>query len=121
MPEMTLSTFFSFRKGTPGYARLVYVGLLAGLLIPGTNVVAAGLAWLGRDAGSEVLQRHALNQLHIFWKSAVLVLIGLGLTWFLFGILIVMAAIVWYVLRITKGLQALAAGSPPDNPESWLF
>lgn len=121
MPAMTLSTLFSLQKGTPGYARLVYAGLLAGLLMPGLNVVAVVLAYLGKNAGDAALQRHALNQIHIFWKSIVYVLIGLALTWFLFGVLIIMAAFVWYILRIFKGLQALAAGQPPENPESWLF
>jgi uncharacterized membrane protein len=121
MAAMTLTTLFSLQKGTPGYARLVYAGLLAGLLVPGLNIAAALMAWLGRDAGDAMLQRHALNQLHIFGKSVIYVLIGLVLTYFLFGVLIIVATIVWYILRLNKGLQALSAGAPPENPESWLF
>mgnify|MGYP001237941843 FL=1 len=121
MTAMTISTLFSFSKGTPGYARLVYAGLLLGLFVPGLNAVAAVVAYLARDAGDALFQAHVKNQLHIFAKSVVYVLIGLVLTYFLFGVLIIMAAIVWYMLRITKGLQALARNAPPDNPESWLF
>ncbi len=120
MQTMKLSNLFSLRKGTPGYARLVYAGLLLGLFLPGLNVAAVILAWRGRGSGDAMLEQHTLNQIHIFWKSVVYVLTGLVLTYFLFGVLIIMAAIVWYVLRIVKGLQALAANSPPENPESWL-
>jgi len=118
---MTLATLFSLRKGTPGHARLIYAGLLAGLLVPGLNFVAAAGAYLNRAQGDAVLQSHALNQLHIFGKSVVYVAVGLVLTYFLFGVLIIMAAIVWYILRNVKGLQALGAGKPAENPESWLF
>ncbi|MFN7163449.1 MAG: DUF4870 domain-containing protein [Hyphomonas sp.] len=118
---MTLATLFSLRKGTPGHARLIYAGLLLGLLVPGLNFVAALLAYLNRGKGGAVLESHTLNQLHIFWKSVVYVLVGLVLTWFLIGVLVIMAAIIWYILRNVKGLQALAANSPPENPESWLF
>lgn len=118
---MTLATLFSLRKGTPGHARLIYAGLLAGLLIPGLNVAAAVLAHLNRGKGDAVLQSHTRNQIHIFWKSVVYVLIGLVLTWFLIGVLVIMAAIIWYMLRNVKGLQSLAAGAPAENPESWLF
>jgi uncharacterized membrane protein len=118
---MNLATLFSLRKGTPGHARLIYAGLLAGLLVPGLNFVAAALAWRSRGQGDAVLQNHTLNQLHIFGKSVVYVAVGLVLTYFLFGVLIIMATIVWYILRNVKGLQALGADKPAENPESWLF
>lgn len=118
---MTLATLFSLRKGTPGLARLIYAGLLAGLLVPGLNFVAAALAWRSRGEGDAVLQSHALNQLHIFAKSVVYVAVGLVLTYFLFGVLIIMAAIIWYILRNVRGLQALAAGQPAENAASWLL
>lgn len=121
MPAMTISTLFSLSKGTPGYARLVYAGLLLGLFLPGLNVAAALLAWLARGSGDAVFQSHVKNQLYIFFKSILYVFVGWLFTWFLFGVLIIMAAIVWYVLRIVRGLQSLAANEPPANPESWLF
>jgi len=118
---MTLSTLFSLQKGTPGYTRLVYAGLLFGLFLPGLNFVAAILAWRGRGAGDAVIESHTLNQLHIFWKSIVYVLAGLVLVYFLIGVLLIMATIIWYILRILKGLRELAANAPAENPASWLF
>ncbi len=118
---MTLATFFSLQKGTPGHTRLIYAGLLAGLLVPGLNVVAVVLAYLNRGKGDAVIESHTLNQLHIFWKSVVYILIGLVLTWFLIGVLVLMAAIIWYILRTVRGLQALAANQPAENPGSWLL
>ncbi len=118
---MTLTRLFSLQKGTPGHARLIYAGLLLGLVVPGLNFVAALLAYLNQGKGSAMIERHTLNQLQIFWKSVVYVAIGLVLTWFLIGVLVIMAAVIWYILRIVKGLQALAVDAPPENPESWLF
>lgn len=121
MTSMTGSSFFSLQKGTVGRTRLVYAGLLAGLLLPGLNAVAGAYAWLGRSDADPVLRAHADNQFQVFWKSLVYVLTGLVLTYYLFGVLIIMAAIVCYVLRLVRGLQALARGEPPENPDSWLF
>ena len=118
---MTLSTLFSLQKGTPGYARLVYAGLLLGLVLPGLNFVAAVFAWRGRGQGDAVMEAHTHNQISIFWKSVVYVLVGLVLTYYLFGVLLIMATIIWYLLRIVKGVKALAANQPPANPDSWLF
>ena len=111
----------TFAPGTSGQARLIYWGLLLGLVLPGVNVVAAGFAWHARAWGDELVRSHHANQISIFWRSVVYVLIGLALTWFLLGVLLIMAAIIWYILRVLKGLKALSAGLPPENPQSWLF
>jgi len=119
--QMTLTTHFSIEAGTPGRVRLVYVGLLLGLLVPGLNVVAAAFAWLDRAKGDEIVQSHTRNQLSIFAKSVLFVLIGLVLTYFLFGVLIIIAGIAWYILRVAKGLKALSAGAPAEPFRNWLF
>lgn len=111
----------TFAPGTTGRARLIYWGLLLGLVLPGVNLVAAGFAWHARARGDELVCSHHDNQISIVWRSVVYVLIGLALTWFLFGVLLIMAAIIWYILRVMKGLKALSAGLPPENPQSWLF
>lgn len=107
--------------GTPGQVRLIYWGFLLGLILPGVNFVAAAFAWHARARGDETARSHYANQISLFWRSVVYVLIGLMLTWFLFGVLLIMAAIIWYILRVLKGLKALSAGIPPENPQSWLF
>jgi uncharacterized membrane protein len=111
----------TFAPGTPGQARLIYWGLLLGLILPGVNFVAAGFAWHAQGRGDDLVRSHLANQISIFWRSAVYVLTGLVLTYFLFGVLLIMATIIWYILRVLKGLKALAAGLPPENPQSWLF
>jgi len=47
--------------------------------------------------------------------------IGAVLTVVLIGILILLAALIWYIVRSIKGMQALSAGQPIENPGSWLF
>jgi len=120
---LDLKTAFSFSltPGTPGHVRLLYWGMLLGLVLPGLNFVAAATVWFTRAKGDDAVGAHYANQLSIFWKSVLYVLVGLVLTYFLFGVLLIMATIVWYILRIRKGLQALGAGSAPANPEGWLL
>lgn len=107
--------------GTPGHARLVYWGFLLGLVLPGMNFIAAGFAALARGRADALTASHYHNQFSIFTKSVIYVLTGLVFTYFLFGVVIIMAVIIWYILRIRKGLQALKAGEPPANPDSWTF
>lgn len=107
--------------GTPGHARLIYWGFLLGLVLPGLNFIAAALAARGPRTGDALAASHYHNQVSIFIKSVIYVLAGLVFTYFLFGVLLIMATIVWYILRVQKGMTALKAGQPPANPDSWTF
>lgn len=112
---------FSFTPGTPGHVRLLYWGMLLGLFLPGLNFIAGAIAWFVRTKGDDTVRTHYANQFSIFWKSVIYVAVGLVLTYFLFGVLLIMATIIWYILRIRKGLQALGAGASPANPDGWLL
>lgn len=105
----------------PGAARLAYWALLLGLLIPGLNIAAAAYAWQARSKAGDLAREHFDNQISIVWRSVIYLAVGLVLTYFLFGVLLIMATIMWYILRILKGLRSLSAGLPPENPQSWLF
>ena len=121
--DLDLKTAFSFSltPGTPGHVRLLYWGMLLGLFLPGLNFIAGAIAWFVRAKGDDAVRTHYANQFSIFWKSVIYVAVGLVLTYFLFGVLLIMATIIWYILRIRKGLKARGAGSAPANPASWLL
>lgn len=107
--------------GTPGHARLVYWGFLVGLILPGTNFLAAAMAATARKAAGPLTASHYHNQISIFLKSVIYVLTGLIFTYFLFGVVIIMAVIIWYILRVLRGMKALRGGEPAVNPDSWTF
>lgn len=121
--DLDLKTAFSFsvRPGTAGHARLLYWGLLLGLLLPGLNLIAAGLAWLARTRGQEAVRSHYANQVSLFWKSVICIAAGLLLTYVLIGVLVLIAGLAWYMLRIGRGLRVLGQGAPVQNPDGWLL
>jgi len=47
--------------------------------------------------------------------------IGIVLMAVLVGAFILLATLIWYIVRCVKGMQALSAGQPIENPGSWLF
>ena len=71
--------------------------------------------------GNAKLESHYNNQINIFWKGLLYSVIGVVLTAVLIGILILLAALIWYIVRCIKGMQALSAGQPIENPGSWMF
>ncbi len=111
----------SLNPGESGNANLIYILYLVGLAAGITAVVGVIMAYVSKDQAPEWLKSHYRNQIHIFWKGLVYSIIGVILCVILIGFLILLAAVIWYIVRVIKGMQALSKGEAYPNPESWTF
>lgn len=112
----------SMQGGTAGNARLIYfLFLFAPILFQLLAIAGVVMAYLGKGQGDALIDNHYRNQINIFWKMLLYCVIGGVLSVILIGMLILLAAIVWYIVRVVKGIQALGEGRMVEHPESWLF
>lgn len=112
-----------------GNANLIYILYLIGIAAGITAVIGVVMAYMAKDQAPDWLKSHYHNQINLFWKTLVymvvavvgstilmIVLIGFILIWLL-PILI----LVWYIIRIVQGMQLLAQEKPVPNPASWTL
>lgn len=118
---MSDQTQISVDPNTKGNANLIYILYLVGLLVGITSIVGVIMAYLGKGKGDAVLDSHYNNQINLFWKMFLYAVVGMILSVVIIGLLVLLAALVWYIIRIIKGMQALSAGQPIENPGSWMF
>jgi len=118
---MTDNSQVSVDPNTQGNANLIYILYLAGIVVGLTSIVGVVMAYLGKDGASPMLTSHYNNQINIFWKMLLFGVVGLVLTFVVIGIFILLAALVWYIVRCVKGMQALSRGEAIENPGSWTF
>lgn len=118
---MTDNSQVSVDPNTQGNANLIYILYLVGIVIGVTSIVGVVMAYLGKDGASPLLTSHYNNQINIFWKMLLFGVVGVVLTFVVIGILILLAALIWYIVRCVKGMQALARGEAIENPGSWMF
>ncbi|MGA1343306.1 MAG: DUF4870 family protein [Hyphomonas sp.] len=111
----------SVDPNTRGNANLVYILYLVGIVVGITSLVGVIMAYVSKGKGDALLDSHYNNQINIFWKGLLYTVIGIVLMAVLIGVLILLAALIWYIIRCVKGMQALSAGQPIENPGSWLF
>lgn len=105
-----------------GNANLIYILYLAGFLTGGvTTIIGIVMAYMAKAEAPDWLKSHYHNQINIFWKSLLYTFIGSVLAFVLIGFLILLAAFVWYIVRIVKGMQALSKGDAIENPGNWGF
>ena len=110
---------FSVDPSQKNTVNLVYILYLCSLFIGITSIIGVVLAYINKGNASPLLRSHYQNQIGIFWKMLLYTIIGAVLTIILIGLLIILAAIVWFVIRNIKGMQALSEGRPIDDPGNW--
>ena len=111
----------SIDPGQKGNANLVYILYLVSIIVGVTAIVGVIMAYLGKSNASPTLISHYNNQINIFWKALLYSVIGVVLSVIIIGILILLVALIWYIVRTIKGMQALSAEQPIENPGSWGF
>jgi uncharacterized membrane protein len=118
---MSDPTQISVDPNTRGNANLVYILYLVAIVIGVTSIVGVIMAYVAKDQADPLLKSHYDNQINIFWKGLLYMLIGVVTSIIVIGFLVLLAALVWYIVRCVKGMQALSAGQPIENPGSWVF
>jgi len=115
-----LSPIHGQSKSDTGSANLIYILYLVSLLTFVPLLIGLIIAYVELGNASTYLRTHYLNQINIFWKSVVFMLVG-GSLLFAFGIgaLILLFGFIWFIVRTVKGLQALNRRAAIERPGTW--
>ena len=79
------------------------------------------MAYIAKDDAPDWLRTHYNNQINIFWKGLLYSVVSAVLCVILIGFLLLLLTLIWYVVRIVKGMQAISKGEAIENPGSWGF
>ena len=103
-----------------GPVKLIYILYLAGLVTGGvTTIVGVVIAYLNRADAPAWLATHYRFQIRTFWIGLLFIVIGSMTTVILIGFLILLAQMVWFIIRCVKGFQRADKAEPIDDVETW--
>ena len=102
-------------------AKVIYALYALSLVFGVTAIVGVVLAYMARDDAPNWLASHYRFQIRTFWLLVLFVFIGILLTVVLIGILVLIATVVWLIVRCVKGWRHLDRLEPVENVETWLF
>ncbi len=100
---------------------VVYVLYLVSLLVGITSIVGVIMAYVNRGAAPEWLHGHYRFQIRTFWIGLLYALVGTITAPIGIGVLILLFAVVWFIIRCVKGMMVLNEGKEHPDPGSWLF
>lgn len=101
--------------------KLSYILMLVGALLPILSIIALVVAYLNRGNEESAIDTHYTFQIRTFWIGLLFSFIGALTSAFGIGLLILMAAAVWYIVRVLTGLKLLNSSVPVANQTTWGF
>lgn len=107
-------------KGGKGPALAAYILYLAGFVIPIAPLIGLVIAYLKRPEAPDWIAGHYTFLIRTFWIGLLGSVVGGLLSLILVGYLVLLAVVVWMVVRCVKGIFALNNDRGIANPESWM-
>lgn len=101
--------------------KLVYICYIVGFFIGISTLVGLVFAYLNRGRGGAVVDSHYTWAIRTFWIALLFGFISLILMFVGVGFLTALATVVWVVVRVVIGLQAIGRGEAIKNPASWMI
>jgi len=83
------------------------------------GVVGLVLAYVERDNAPAWLKSHYTFQIRTFWIGLLYYVVAIVLCAILIGIPLLLATLVWFIVRCALGLSRLSRGEAYPTPESW--
>lgn len=102
-------------------AQLVYILYLVSLAVGLTALVGLVFAYMNRGNSEDWIDTHYTYAIRTFWIGVLYSFICLILAFVGIGFLLMFVALVWFVIRCIKGLQAITRKEPISNVETWLI
>ncbi len=103
-------------------ANLIYILYLVSVIVGITSLIGVILAYFNRANAPDWVQSHYTFQIHTFWKGLLFGVVGLITMPLLgLGMLVLIATLVWFVIRCVKGMQLISARQPVPDPATWGF
>lgn len=104
-----------------GTAKLVYILYFIGFVIGITAIAGVIVAYLKRGEATPAAASHLTYLIRTFWIGLLFSVVGIVTALILIGWLIMLATLVWLLIRLVKGFMLAMDGKPVPDPETWLW
>jgi len=99
---------------------LIYYLYLASIVLGVTAIVGVIMAFMNRGDG-DWLDSHYTYQIRTFWIGLLYFAIGVILAMVVIGAAVIVATLVWWIVRCLTGLKLAGQMKPVPAPTTWTW
>ena len=104
-----------------GNAKIVYFLYLGAVVFGVLAIAGVIIAYVSRKNAAAWAADHYRFQIRTFWIGLLYGAIGAATSFILVGWLVLLAALIWWIVRSVKGLQYLGQSEPYPKVTNWLW
>ena len=104
-----------------GNVKIVYIIYLGSIVIGPLAIIGVIIAYMSRNDRAAWAADHYRVQIRTFWIGLLYSAVGAVTTFIVIGWLVLLAALVWWIVRCVKGLQCVSRSEPYPNVTTWLW
>ncbi|MDP2123046.1 MAG: hypothetical protein Q8J92_01565 [Parvibaculum sp.] len=104
-----------------GISKLVYILYFIGFVNGITTIAGVIVAYLKRGESTPAAASHLTFLIRTFWIGLLFAVVGAVTMMIMIGMLILLATVVWALIRLIKGIMLAMDGKPVPDPETWLW
>ena len=104
-----------------GNAKIVYILYLGGIVIGLLALIGVIIAYVSRNESGGWVNDHYRFQIRTFWIGLLYTVVSSAATVIVIGWLLLLATLVWWIVRCVKGLQRVSRSEPYPNIETWQW
>lgn len=104
-----------------GISKLVYILYFIGYMNGITTIAGVIIAYLKRGESTPAAATHLTFLIRTFWIGLLFGAIGFIASFIIFGILLLLATMVWMLIRLIKGCILAFDGKPVPDPHTWRW
>ena len=121
MPNSDIQPSGNAAAAGGGTAKIVYIVYLCSVVFWVLAVVGLIISYVNRNDAPEWAASHYRFQIRTFWIGLLFSVVA-GVAVFIYvGVLLFLAALVWWIVRCAKGLKYVSRSEPYPNVTTWLW
>jgi uncharacterized membrane protein len=102
-------------------AFVIYLLYLASLAFPPLSIAGLVLAYVNRETAPDWLKTHYQFQVRTFWIGLLYGGVSFVLCFVLIGLPLMLASLVWFIVRCALGIDRLLKREAYPTPDSWFI
>lgn len=101
-------------------AYVIYISYFL-FCIPALPVIGVIFAYIFENDAKQYLKSHYQYLIRSFWIGLLYSVIAFALVILVIGIFLMPLLLIWWLIRMVKGMKSLMRNEPVINPTTWLF
>lgn len=108
-------------KAATKIAYLIYILYYLSLFCPPLAIASIVFAYIFENDAKTILASHYQYLIRSFWLSILYFGIAALLVIAVIGVFLIPICVIWWLIRLTKGLKSLMRNQPIINASTWIF